>query len=568
MTPEQKLLLENLIDRLDADAQSDQPQFRSIVSDREREAIRSLLEDPIVGPPPPPPPPIRAALNTKALEYKESPAPEWTLCLDFGTAKSKAFAATNAEEDPDLLPLPIGKADGDLDGSVHDMSSSIWIDDDGLLFLGSEAVKRGIDYGVDDEDSPRRRLDSLKQEISQRHPESDHTQLQQRLAKKVDPTQTLTYSDAIITYLAYLTDLATTELDRDPRVETRYVRRRFTLPWWNKEQRQWAGEFLSKGLVHAQLIADTFHDRWRDGIPVDQIKSMLREAAKYDEQLSWMVLTEPKGGVLEALAAASARIWNDRLARNMMMVVDVGAGTTDISLFWVVLRTIKDRKRVRSSQAWEPLHRAWLVEPCGSAIKQAGDTLDSLLVAELIKRANLGADVALQRRVRDGLYRKSVRQLKERLFKVGEIAEELVSDHNVRLTKEEFMSLEGVRRFEQTISDEIENLLSGVHESWEQVTEYGITLVLTGGGSSLPMIRNLANKRWKIGNRNVACQLAADVPDDVAERFSAEFNQEYPRLSVAMGGALNLVLNEREVIRVFLGDGPPPNGVTGGSNWI
>lgn len=577
MTPEQKLLLENLLDRLDADAASEPPQFSRIVSDKEREALRSLLKRLNEGPQPPKPPPGPVkppiapkpppTLITKALQYEESPAPEWTLCLDFGTAKSKAFAATSSEEEPDLLPLPIGKADEDIDGSVHDMSSSIWIADNGLLFMGSEAVKRGIDYGVDDEDSPRRRLDSLKQEISQLHPESDHTQLQRGLSKEVDPTSTLTYSDAIIIYLAYLTDLATTELERVSRVGTRYVRRRFTLPWWNKEQRRWAGEFLSKGLIRAQLLADTFHDRWRAGIPVDQIKSMLQEAAKHDEKLAWIVLTEPPSGVLEALAAASARVWNDSSARNMMLVVDVGAGTTDISLFWVVLRTMRTQQRARSSKDLEPLHRAWLVEPCGSAIKQAGDTLDSLLVSELIRRANLGADVALQRRVRDGLYRKSVRRLKERLFNTGEIREVLVSDHDVKLTKQEFMNLEGVRRFEQTICNEIRKLLDGIDESWEQVTEHGIMLVLTGGGSSLPMIRNLADKRWRIGNRAVACQLAADVPDDVAERFSSEFSREYPRLSVAMGGALDMLLDEREPVVIWRGEGHSPRNVTGGSKW-
>ena len=559
MTLEQKLLLENLLDRLDADATSDQPQFRGIVSDKEREALRSLLKRLNEGPRPPNPPPGPVkppiapepppTLITKALQYEESPAPEWTLCLDFGTAKSKAFAATSSEEEPDLLPLPIGKADEDIDGSVHDMSSSIWIDDDGLLFVGSEAVKRGINYG----DSTRRRLDSLKQEISQLHPESDHSRLERRLAKEVDPTSTLTYSDVIVIYLAYLTDLATTELERDPRVGTRYIQRRFTVPWWNKEQRRWAGEFLSKGLMRAQLLADTFHDRWRSGIHVHQIKRMLQEAAKHDEKLAWMVLEKPAGGVLEALAAASARIWNDRVARNMMLVVDVGAGTTDISLFWVVLRTVGDRQQIRSSKDLEPLHRAWLVQPCGSAIKQAGDTLDSLLVSELIRRANLGADVALQRRVRDGLYRKSVRRLKERLFNAGEISEVLVSDHEVKLTKQEFMSLEGVKRFEQTICNEIRRLLDGIHESWNQVTKYGIALVLTGGGSSLPMIRNLADKRWKIGNRVVACQLAADVPEDVAEKFSSEFIQEYPRLAVAMGGAQKMLLDERHTLEEFPG---------------
>lgn len=576
MTPGQKLLLESLLARLDADAETNRPQFRGIVSDQEREALRSLLEGLDAGTQPSRPPrgpvipPIRTGgpsgtepvptLKTEALRYTESPAPEWTLCLDFGTAKSKAFAATD-EEDPELLALPIGKADGDLDGSVHEVSSSIWIDDDGKLFMGAEAVRRGIDYGG----SSRDRLDSLKQVISQPNSESDHTQLERELPKEMDPTLTLTFSDAIIIYLAYLTDLATTKLEQQ--IGTRYVRRRFTLPWWNKEHRQWAGEFLAKGLMQAQLLADTFHGKWRSGIRTDVVQSLLRDAAAYNERLTWLVLTEPEGGVLEALAAASARIWNDSLARNMMLVVDVGAGTTDISLFWVVLRTVSSDQPVQTRDELESLHRAWLIKPCGTAIRTAGDLLDRLLVFEIIKKANLGRNDALKQEVRDELSRKSVRRLKETLFETGEITVVLENKRTVKLTREEFLNLEGVKSFEQQISKEIEKLLAKVHKSWEKTAKYRITLVLAGGGSSLPMIRNLANKRWKIGNREVPCRLAMDVPADVQDRFESEFIREYPRLSVAMGGALQMLLDERNPLCVWHGGTPSGHQAEDGGSF-
>ena len=583
MTAEQKLLLENLLDRLDADAESQHSQYRRIVSDKEREALRSLLTEPATVPQPLDPPakpvpepvdqPIETGgesgpdtsfkLNTEALRYQASPAPNWTLCLDFGTAKSKAFAATDDEEEPELLPLPIGKADGDLDGSVHEVSSSVWIDDDGLLFMGSEAVKRGINF----RDSKRRRLDSLKQEISQLHPESDPVQLHRKLPEEVDPTSTLTYSDAITSYLAYLTDLATTVLNETPRVGTRYTPRRFTLPWWNKSQRQWSGKFLTKRLKRAQIIADSFHGKWHSGIHVDEIKRILRDVAAHDEKLSWLVRAEPESGVLEPLAAASARVWNDQSARNVMIVVDVGAGTTDISLFWVVQQIPPDRLKKSSPEKLELRRQAWPIKPCGTAIKQAGDTLDSLLVAELIRKANLGEDTALRRRVTDSLFRKGVRQLKERLFETGEIRVVLVSDHIVKLTIKEFMNLQGVNVFEQLICGEIGKLLEGVDKSWKSAAEHGITLVLTGGGCRLPMIRNLANRRWKIGGQEVVCRLAADLPADLANR-SIEFIREYPRLTVAMGGALKMLLDEGEALCKWQGGARSRRAVTGRPRWV
>ena len=555
MTSEAALLLRNLLARLDADAATQRPQFRGVVSDAERDALRSLLDDAgsslirsstesVQNPPEHGLPATRraATLNTEASSLDTSPEPHWTLCLDFGTAKSKAFAASD-EDEPELMPLPVGQADEDLDGSVHEVSSSVWIDDDGLLFVGSEAVKRGMVYG-DLSTTTRRRLDSLKQEISQVRPEDEAVQLERKLPTEVDPTSTLTYSDVITFYLAYLTDLATTTLES--RLGTRYVRRRFTVPWWTSEQRRWAGDWLAKSLMRAQLLADTFHDSWREGIHVDVIKQALADAAAHDGQLKWMLAAESNGGILEALAAASARLWNDKSAREIMLVVDVGAGTTDLSLFWVV-------------QKGGEFHRAWPVKPCGTAIRQAGDTLDGLLVAEILRKAGLGADTTLQKRVSDSLYRGSVRRLKETLFETGKITENLVSDHTVTLSSEEFMNSAGIKRFEDRIAEEIQKLLDGVHATWETAArDRSITLVLTGGGCRLPMIRGLKDKQWKLGNRAVACRLAPDVPDGVAEGFSAEFIREYPKLAVAMGGALKMRLDERDAMCEWHGGTPPP----------
>ena len=398
------LLLKNLLARLDADVRTQRPQFLGVVSDGERDALRLLLEDagssrlgstaeparPLGEEIAPPAPTIPAELTTDALRLTASPKPRWTLCLDFGTAKSKAFAATD-EEEPSLEPLPIGNADEDLDRSVHEVSSSIWIDDDGLLFVGSMAVMKGMNYG-DQSATNRRRLDSLKQEISQVLSNQGPGQLERKLPVAVDPTSTLTYRDAVTAYLAYLTDLATTELES--RIGTRYVRRRFTLPWWPKDQRQWVGSLITNSLMRAQVLADTFHGAWRNGIHVERLKRALVDVADHDAQLAWLLEAAPRDGVLEALAAASARVWRDRgEVREMMLVVDVGAGTTDFSLFLV------------SQSEERGFRRALPIQPCGAAIKQAGDILDSLLVAELVQRADLGEDRALRQRVSDSLYR-------------------------------------------------------------------------------------------------------------------------------------------------------------------
>ena len=479
------------------------------------------------------------------------------MCLDFGTAKSKAFAATDSEV-PDLHALPLGKMDGDLDNSVYAVSSSVWIDDEGLVFAGAEAVLRGMNW-VHSGTQRRRRLDSLKQEISQvllgggaeRRP----------LEQDVNPTSViLTYEDAITFYLAYLTDLATTELKS--KVGTRYVRRRFTLPWWEENQRRWATEFLSRNLARAQVLADTFHGKWNAGIHAADLKSVLNQVAPYNSKLTWLLArreaketwsSDQWGGVLEPLAAASSRVWTDHSARELMLVVDVGAGTTDYSLFLAVQNPQRQLKR------------AFPVKPCGGAIRQAGDTLDSLLVGELLSRANLGADPTLRQRVSDGLWRRGVRQLKERLFDVGEIIEVLANDDRVSLTRDEFLATDGVARFSMMIRQALGDLLSKVDPSWaNSVKDRGLTLVLTGGGSALPMIRNLAYENWNIAGTSSACRLAKDLPDFVKEEFDADFAREYPQLAVAMGGAMPMLLDERKSLLSWAGGEPAPGSL---SRW-
>ena len=598
---ERTLLLRNLLSRLDADRESEQPRYRGVVSDAEREALRALLDQRSPGgggreradrdaeqtPEPdsePLPPPMR--IDETVLGLNAAQQPEHVLCVDFGTAMSKAFACrTDGEsaldelelDDLDLLELPLGAEDrgagaadpagyGD-DDSVYAVVSSVWIDDGGLMFAGSGALNRGRLH--ERAGATRERLDSIKQQISQiattYSPESPSFAPEKRpLSPKVNPTSVdLTYEDAITFYLSYLTDLAVTKLEEE--IGSRYVKRRFTLPWWKDErQRRWGAAFMARALARAQIVADTFRGRWKDGIPASEVKAVLKLAAEHDDRLTWLLdrsggeqvgggrvdetALASAGGGLEALAAAGSRVWTDKSARELMLVVDVGAGTTDLSLFLVVQR---GRKRT-----------AFPVTPGGTAIRQAGDSLDSRLLEQLLNQAHVGEDDALRERMRAGLRLKGVRRMKERLFRTGVVDAILENDEPVKLTLKEFLASKAVRVFEDAMCREIEKLLSEVDKSFCSVVEGRyLTLVLTGGGCNLPMIRGLKDRRWSIGGTRVRCRLAKDVPDFVTERFSAEFAAEYPQLAVAMGGAMPWRLDERRMLRTFGGDAPEPGRV-------
>ena len=69
MTSKAALLLRNLLARLDADAATEKPQFRGVVSDAERDAMRSLLEGAGNSPTHSPPEAVQESPKTPTSRY-------------------------------------------------------------------------------------------------------------------------------------------------------------------------------------------------------------------------------------------------------------------------------------------------------------------------------------------------------------------------------------------------------------------------------------------------------------------------------------------------------------------
>ena len=72
------------------------------------------------------------------------------------------------------------------------------------------------------------------------------------------------------------------------------------------------------------------------------------------------------------------------------------------------------------------------------------------------------------------------------------------------------------------------------------------------------MITSLKDRRWRLGEGSVVCRLAPRVPPDLAAGFSEDFVDAYPRLAVAMGGALKMRLDERRAMTEWQGGAPRP----------
>jgi molecular chaperone HscA len=553
MTDATKALVRSLLQRWDADRQ----RLAGLISPAERDAILALLNEfdpPAANSSEAAAPSVTPSIeiNQAALGRDRVEDPDIVLCFDLGTARSKAFAAAAADDDDDdveLIEIPLGDLDNDVDGSVYAVSSSVWIDEKGLTFVGSEAIRRSQSAVY--QGAARARIDSLKHLVSLAA--SEELVTQHLLAKAENPTNvTLTLDHVLVLFLAYLTDLATSHLQDQGR--GRYVRRRFSLPCWAPEHRKWSTPYLATRLAAAQIVADTFSGQWTKGIPAAIVKDCASKAIDTVEAARYLVdhspdlpahLSKHWGGILEPLAAGSTRVWKGKNSKEAVLVMDVGAGTTDLSLFWVA-QLLRDHAH--------PGHRAFPITPQSHAIRVAGDHLDHILVAELLKRAHLDGVEGERKQAEAALRLSGIRRLKEELFKAKSLRHKMSNDLIVEISLDEFLELPAVRKFERALEESVRSFLERVHSSWSHVES--LQLVLTGGGSELPMVTRLAGMSLPIGDgKTVRLRPGERVPAFLSA-YSDALSKEYPQLAVAMGGALPLVLDERTPMTEYPGDAP------------
>ena len=136
-------------------------------------------------------------LDKSAFKRRGPKAEAIRICIDFGTAASKAWAT--ARNELETLPLLIGKAAG-ADGLA--VPSSIFVSADGRIYLGLEAERQ---HRADLRPG-RARFDNLKRMLSEAEVGTELRDF--RLKDGIDPTESgLTGGDFLVLYLAWLTDL-------------------------------------------------------------------------------------------------------------------------------------------------------------------------------------------------------------------------------------------------------------------------------------------------------------------------------------------------------------------------
>jgi hypothetical protein len=454
--------------------------------------------------------PKEAKLNLASLERNEPEHRDVTLCLDFGTAMSKAFATKGSDDN--LLGLPLGRRAGEPN-MVFPVSSALFISRNGRVHFGYEAIRESLkelEFG-------RRRFDSPKQHMSRG--DFDHI-VNQFVGNAIDPTPFgFTNGELITLYLSFLTDLACCELAQQD--VSRYVLRRFAMPCWQVDRVDWADGLMREMLAKAQILADTFSGRWSGGLDAALVRGALDALGKLGKLPEYLI----DRGVLEAIAAASSSLPRGSGERRLYMVVDVGAGTTDYGLF--VVGTPKgqdDRPKV------------WEVPGTTESLRQAGDTIDKILLRRILEQEGVEPGDPEYDHVNSDLLLR-VRTLKEEMFRNGMTTYILPTDAGGTVDRESFLDDERVAKFAVLLKKHFLDSLEKADPSWiKGLADDDLTVVLTGGGARLPMVLALGQGVVEVHGVNLRCKLAPHAPAWLTERYP-DLEPEYPQLAVAIGGA-------------------------------
>jgi hypothetical protein len=548
-------LIGNLVERIEQNGyRADGP-----LTDREEEALKELLsltkdatftkmdrriEEALQPRPAPSSEPIIAApaigravspskFNLDARAITASPDPDVTLCLDFGTAFSKAALWDESKEtgSPEdgadcCRALPLGRQAGETD-FVYPISSSVYVSGDGVIHFGPGAVAMSIR-----ENDPRRtRFDNPKEHLSKAVPDTFYTQV---LPPEFDPTGSgLTYYEVLQAYLAYLTSHAN-------QAARRYgydglLRRRFAIPNWSGEKSDFVKKEMRRVLLDAQVLADSIDPSlWSQGLSVPFLRDALLQTKIASASADSSVVEH---AIYESTAAASGALAKLRNSRDVFLVADIGAGTCDLGLYYAVAPAPATEKPIKFASL------------CDSrdVVNRAGRFFDDQLRMIILEKAGIDPGGSESHRLRP-LIDREVQNMKYLLFATGACQITFLDDQTITVALEEFEQRTSIQHFVKMFSNSIEKLLRAGGTANLAAKHDRVRCVLTGGGSTTPFIRKLFEQPMLVDETVVAFDVVDPTPAWV-EAGDEALIRTYPQMAVAMGGCDPSLPQEVQAVR-------------------
>jgi molecular chaperone HscA len=432
----------------------------------------------------------------------------WIVAIDFGTAFSKAAAVPcdlpAAEALRRARPLRVGEAAGA--GNAHLVPSALFLLDRQVYF-GADAAAHAQRSSV----GKREALQSFKLLLGTNDLDAF---LVTRPSRRIDPDGVFTYRELITLYLAYFLGLVGQAFRDDPTIIEGSVETwRYTRPGWFTERTQ-RDHILTVELFSnaASVLAALPPQFWRQPFSYDEAKRALAQARPGTINVD--------AGVFEASAAATAYLPDVVNAAWSMIVIDMGAGTTDFGSYMSVPGP-SGKARLHSLD---------------HTIAIAGDDIDRSLLNVIIQKAK---GINSQREL-GGLWRHmlpSIRARKEEIFSSGQLSIEFYG-HTVSCSMRELQKSKDFRAIVEAISKDFASVIDQTAKRAAKYKLREMVVITTGGGARLPfiaeMVRKAAAKRSPVRIR-----VAPPQPLWINEAtFRDEVGPIFDQLAIAIGGAI------------------------------
>ena len=456
------------------------------------------------------------------------------LCLDFGTAMSKAFAWDRDSDEP--MPLRIGRAAGEP-ASPYALNSTIFISREGNVFFGQTAVNHAA--AADPEH--HQAFQSIKDILTV----GPMTDLLNPVSSLYDPGgHPISRKDVVALYLAFLTDSALLALREDHQEDSRNVPRSYTKPVFDQVRDEWATDILNECAIIGQALADRFSGQWASGIPLDDLRKVIDATEASTQEQHIVVESEVLPEPVAAFASRVRNVVPKQSRRRLMMVIDAGAGTTDFAMF----------ARVESES--EDGMRLFRIKNSVTTIRIAGVSVDNALMDYLLQQANVGEGHSRRGAVIADLLR-DIRLVKEELFRNGKVTRPLVNDMQTEARLDQFDECPEMIRLRERMREKFHDVLSGIDRSWLSFSE--LDVFFTGGGASLSMVTGLADQSVEIGGSVITPKRAKQLPPWLEEECE-DIVDSYAQLAVCIGGACHgagmLALDVGKEFETFGGELP------------
>ena len=205
---------------------------------------------------------------------------------------------------------------------------------------------------------------------------------------------------------------------------------------------------MRKYLGEAQILADTFNSDIRSGLPLERFigaVQSLRSSAIPDYSFIQEELTEPLG-----VAGSLLSYSEDRPLDMIVMVIDIGAGTSDFSVY---------RMKVDLENG---IRKGWEAIGSVGGVTEAGNHLDGVLMGLILESCGIDPNQEIPKRIL--LYlKRNIREFKEDLFDQKSIEVFLPGNFESAITLDQFLQTPGVKDFENALDKKMVDILDSLH---------------------------------------------------------------------------------------------------------